>query len=109
MGSRQHSGLPIHCGREGCGKLLCRAIVGTAGEVPRVVLVDLRAPATLTRADPGPGPERRVHLTCRRQVVVDGIKRRCGMGRILRLDQGRLVDAVHRPGSRRKLVLGVDV
>jgi hypothetical protein len=109
MDSRQHSGLPIHCGRERCGRLLCRAIAGEAGEVPAVVLIDMRAPAVLTPAGSGPGPERRVHLTCRGQVVVRGIKRRCEFRKTLRLDEGPLVDAVLRPGSRRKLVLGVDV
>jgi hypothetical protein len=42
-------------------------------------------------------------------VVVRGIKRRCGLGKTLRLDEGRLVDAVLRPESRRKLVLGKDL
>jgi hypothetical protein len=109
MASRQRDGVLIRCGRPQCGRELCRALLASAGEDPVVVLGERRYPARLASAEPERGAVRRVLLTCNGRVTADGKTRRCGWQQTLRLDQGRLVDAVVRLDGRGELVLGVDV
>jgi hypothetical protein len=109
MADHQHDGIPIVCGRPECGRVLCRALLTADGGPMAVVLVDVRREARLIPAEPGPGPVRRWRLTCQRMLVINRIKMRCGNGRPLRTDHGRLVDLVRDPGGRRRLVLGVDL